>query len=326
MRIKSVGTMGSLLMAAALSHLMTVAAKAQESWPTKRVTIIVGFASGGFADSVTRLMANKLADRWKQVVIVQNLPGAGGNIAARSTSITAPDGYTLLGTTTSLAINETLNKDKGFSVSSLAPIAIVAEAPELLASNPKSGVKTLTDVMKVAAEGKLYMGSSGIGSGSHISAEYFFKVLAKVDVKHIPFAGGNPAKLALMTGDVNLMASTSSVMGSILNGELAGIAVGSKTRTPLLPQVPTYEEQGYPGFTPSSWTGLFAPSGTPLQVQDFINSSIAEVLRDPEVYGQFSKMGLVTKSLSRVEAAQFFTAEVERWGKMVNAIGLQGGL
>jgi tripartite-type tricarboxylate transporter receptor subunit TctC len=315
---------GIWLTSLVLSGSLPTAARAQETWPTKRVTIMVGFASGGFADSVTRLIANKLADRWKQVVIVQNLPGAGGNIAARSTSITAPDGYTLLGTTTSLAINETLNKDKGFSVSSLTPIAIPVEAPELLASNPKSGIKTLADVMKVAAEGKLYMGSSGIGSGSHISAEYFFKVLAKTDVRHIPFSGGNPAKLALLTGDVNLMASTSSVMGSILNGELAGIAVGSAKRTNLLPQVPTYEEQGYGGFTPSSWTGVFAPTGTPTSVLEFINASVNQVLQDPEVDGQFTRMGLVTRSLSRAETVQFFSSEVEHWGKMVKAIGLQG--
>lgn len=324
MGIKLRRAIGSLVIVVALSTSMTISAKAQDTWPTKRVTIMVGFASGGFADSVTRLIANKLADRWKQVVIVQNLPGAGGNIAARSTSITAPDGYTLLATTTSLAINETLNKDKGFSVSSLTPVAIPVEAPELLASNPKSGIKTLADVMKVAADGKLYMGSSGIGSGSHISAEYFFKVLAKTDVKHIPFSGGNPAKLALMTGDVNLMASTSSVMSSILNGELAGIAVGSAKRTLLLPQVPTYEEQGYQGFTPSSWTGIFAPAGAPTAVLEFINTSINEVLQDPEIGVQFTKMGLVSKSLTRADALQFFTSEVERWGKMVKAIGLQG--
>jgi tripartite-type tricarboxylate transporter receptor subunit TctC len=273
---------------------------------------------------VTRLIASKLADRWKQVVIVQNLPGAGGNIAARSTSITPQDGYTLLATTTSLAINETLNKDKGFSVSSLVPISIPVEAPELLASNPKSGIRTLTDVMKVAGDGKLYMGSSGIGSGSHISAEYFFKVLAKTELKHIPFSGGNPAKLALMTGDINLMASTSSVMSSILNGELAGIAVGSAKRTVLLPQVPTYEEQGYLGFTPSSWTGIFAPAGTPASVLEFINTSINEVIQDQEVGGQFTKLGLVSKPLSLVNTSQFFTSEVEHWGKMVREIGLQG--
>jgi tripartite-type tricarboxylate transporter receptor subunit TctC len=324
MRQKLKTTVGSTLTTLVLFGTMSVAATAQEPWPAKRVTITVGFASGGFADSVTRLIASKLADRWKQVVIVQNLPGAGGNIAARSTSITPQDGYTLLATTTSLAINETLNKDKGFSVSSLVPISIPVEAPELLASNPKSGIRTLTDVMKVAADGKLYMGSSGIGSGSHISAEYFFKVLAKTELKHIPFSGGNPAKLALMTGDINLMASTSSVMSSILNGELAGIAVGSAKRTVLLPQVPTYEEQGYLGFTPSSWTGIFAPAGTPASVLEFINTSINEVIQDQEVGGQFTKLGLVSKPLSLVNTSQFFTSEVEHWGKMVREIGLQG--
>lgn len=298
--------------------------KAQEVWPSKRVTIIVGFASGGFADTVTRLFARKLGEHWKQTVIVQNMPGAGGNIAARSVSIAAPDGYTLLATTTSLAINETLNKDKGFSVDALAPIAIPVEAPELLASNPKSGIKTFADVLEVARSGKLYMSSSGIGSGSHISAEYFFKVLAKVSVKHIPFPGGYPAMLALMTGDVNLMASTSTVMPSILNGELAGIAVGSAKRTALLPDVPTYSEQGYPGFTPSSWTGMFAPINTPAALLDSINAAVNVTLKDPEVLAHFNKVGLVTRPDSRAEATRYFKSEVKRWGEMVKAIGLRG--
>ena len=309
---------------AAIASSVASRARSQEAWPGKRVTMIVGFAAGGFADNVARVIATRLGERWKQSVIVQNMPGAGGNIAARSVSIAPPDGYTLLATTTSLAINETANKDKGFSVDALAPIAFPVEAPELLASNPKSGISTMADALAKARTGALYLGTSGIGSGSHISAEYFFKVLAKVDVKHIPFPGGNPALLALMTGDVNLMASTSTVTTSILSGELAGIAVGSARRTPILPDVPTYAELGYPGFTPGSWSGFFAPAGTPPAILDLINATVNEVIADEDIRRQFSRVGLVARQAPRAEVAAYFRSEVARWSEMVKAIGLQG--
>jgi tripartite-type tricarboxylate transporter receptor subunit TctC len=311
---------------AALVLLQASGAQAQtqtaEPWPSHRVALVVGYAAGGFADSVARIIARKLSERWKQPVVVQNMAGAGGNIAARSVSIAAPDGYTLLGTTTSLAINETLYHNKGFTSAGLTAIAIPVEAPELLASNPKSGIRNYADMIKVAKEGKLYMGTSGIGSGSHISAEYFFKVLAKVDVKHIPFPGGNPAMLALMTGDINIMASTATAIPSIRSGELTGIAVGSAERSPMLPNVPTHTENGFPGFTASSWAGFFAPAGTPESILNTINADVNEALTDPDVQRQFQTMGLQTTTRDRAEVVRFFTAEIDRWGKMVNAIGL----
>ena len=312
----------ALIAAMTFTHAGAARAQTSEPYPSRRVSVVVGYATGGFADGVARLIARKLSERWKQPVVVQNMPGAGGNIAARSVSIAAPDGYTLLGTTTSLAINETAYKDKGFTSSGLTPIAMPAEAPELLAANPKSGIRTFADMMQEARTGKLYMGSSGIGSGSHISAEYFFKVLAKVDVKHIPFQGGNPAMLALMTGDINIMASTATAIPSIKNGELAGIAVGSEQRSPNLPQVPTYAENGFPGFTASSWAGMFAPAGTPESILEKINQDINETLKDPEVQRTFELMGLQTNARTRKESVDFFKAEIDRWGVMVKAIGL----
>ena len=297
-------------------------AQGAEKWPTHRVSVVVGFSAGGFADGVARAISRKLSEQWQQPVVVQNMPGAGGNIAARSVSIATPDGYTLLATTTSLAINETLYKNKGFSSNGLIPIAMPVEAPELLASNAKSDIRSFADMLKRAREGKLYMGTSGIGSGSHISAEYFFKVLAKADVKHIPFQGGNPAMLALMTGDVNIMASTATAIPSIRNGELIGLVVGSEKRSPNLPKVPTYAENGFPGFTASSWAGFFAPAGTPDAIVEKINKDINEALRDPDVQKQFEIMGLSPSSRSKAEAASFFKSEVEQWGKMVTAIGL----
>ena len=230
MRIRTGGTLAGFLAAVAFAHL-TGSAFAQEAWPSKRLTMVVGFAAGGFADSVGRIVARKLGERLKHPVIVQNIDGAGGNIAARNVSMAPADGYTFLVTTTSLAINETLAKDKGFTADSLVPVAIPVEAPEMLVGNPKHNIRSLADALNHAKTGKLYFGSSGVGSGSHIAVEYFFKMLAKVEAKHIPFKGGHPAMHALLTGDVNLLASTATAKPHIRSGEL----VGWRVRAPRHP-------------------------------------------------------------------------------------------
>lgn len=297
-------------------------ASAEEAWPTKRMTMVVGFAAGGFADSVGRVIARKLSERLKQPVIVQNLDGAGGNIAARHVSIAPADGYTFLVTTTSLAINETLAKDKGFTSDSLAPVAIPVEAPELLVGNPKLGIKSVADALNHAKTGKLYFGSSGIGSGSHIAVDYFFKVLAKVEAKHIPFKGGHPAMHALLTGDVNLLASTATAKPSIRSGDLVGLAVAGDERDPAIPDVPTYAELGYTGFKASSWVGVFAPAGTPGAVVERLNAEINAAMTESDVQRQLEQMGLLTSTRSAQDTAALFRSDVARWREMVQAIGL----
>jgi tripartite-type tricarboxylate transporter receptor subunit TctC len=281
--------------------------------------MVVGFAAGGFADSVGRIIARKLSEKLKQPVIVQNLDGAGGNIAARHVSIAPADGYTFLVTTTSLAINETLAKDKGFTADSLVPVAIPVEAPELLVGNPKLGIHSLADALKAS---KLYFGSSGVGSGSHIAVEYFFKVLAKVEAKHIPFKGGHPAMHALLTGDVNLLASTATAKPAIRSGELVGLAVASDERDPAIPDVPTYAELGYPGFKASSWVGVFAPAITPEPVVDRLNAEINAAMTEPDVQRQLEQMGLLTSTRSAQDTVALFRSDVSRWREMVEAIGL----
>lgn len=297
--------------------------RAEETYPSRRVTILVGFAAGGFADGVTRIIARDLAERWKQPVVVQNMAGAGGNTAANIVAAAAKDGYTLLGTTTSLAINDTLFRGKGFTSTGLTAVAIPVDAPELMAANPKYGIHNIDDVMRVAREGKLYLGSPGIGTGSHIAAEYFFRFVAKVPVKHIPFPGGNPVLLALLNGDVNVMASTATAIPAINRGELVGIAVASKERNPMVPSVPTYAECGFPLYEASSWAGLFAPVGVPEPILETINVAANEALKDPEALKQFATLGVLPRQRTRQEADAFMHAEIARWGERVHAIGLQ---
>jgi tripartite-type tricarboxylate transporter receptor subunit TctC len=293
-----------------------------EAWPSKKVAVIVGYASGGFADNVARVVGRKLGDMWKQPVIIQNMAGAGGNIAARSVAAAAPDGYTLLATTTSLAINDTLYRDKGFRTDGLIAVAIPVDAPELLVANPKSGIKSFADLLNKAKTEQIYLGSSGIGSGSHISAEYALRIMAKVNVKHIPFSGGNPAMLALMTGEISVLASTATAIPAIQSGELVGLSVGSLQRSTILPDVKTYSENGLTGFTASSWTGLFAPVATPDATLKSINASVNEAVKDPEVLRQLKTLGVVPSQRSHPDAVKFFKDEIVNWEQMVKSIGL----
>jgi len=322
MRVNFRAILARSLAALALAPLLVVGAFAQEAWPSKRVTLVVGFAPGGFADTVGRMIARKLGERLKQPVIVQNIDGAGGNIAARHVAMAPADGYTFLVTTTSLAINETLAKDKGFSADSLVPVAIPVEAAEMLVGNPKLGIRSLPEALDYARTGKLYFGSSGLGSGSHIAVEYFFKVLAKVEAKHIPFKGGHPAMHALLTGDVNLLASTATAKPAIRSGELVGLAVAGDERDPSIPDVPTYAELGYPGFKASSWVGVFAPAKTPASVVERLNAEINAGMTEPDVQPQLEQMGLLTSRRPAQDTAALFRSDVARWREMVQAIGL----
>ena len=308
----------------ALIGFTPVAAQAQDAWPSKRISLVVGFAVGGFADSVGRIIGAKLGERLKQSVIVQNMEGAGGNTAARQVSVAPADGYTILVTTTGLAINETLYKNKGFAAASLTPIAIPVSAPESLVANPKSGIKTFPDLIAAAKEGKAFMGTPGIGSGSHIAAEYFFKNVAKIQVKHIPFQGGNPAMQGLLSGDINILASTATAatIPPVASGELVGLGVASTERDPALPNVPTFAEVGYPGFLASSWTGFFAPAGTPPAVIERLNAEINEVMKDPDVRTKMASLGLIIASRPQPATAELFKAEIARWAIMVEATGL----
>lgn len=297
---------------------------AQAEWPTRQITFYVGFAVGGFADSVARVIGDRLSKRLKQSVVVENMDGAGGNIAARQVATSPPDGYSLLVTTTSLAINATLYAKKGFTVAGLTPVAIPLSAPESLVSDPKSDIHSLKDFAAQAKAGTLYVATPGIGTGSHIAVEYFFKILAKLKAKDIPFPGGAPALQGLLAGDANVMASTATAatISGIKSGELLGLAVASSERDQAIPNVPTFAEQGYPGFLASSWTGFFAPAGTPEPVLRKLNAEINEAVRDPQVKKAIDTLGLLTVIRSREATDSSFKADVARWGDMVKATGV----
>ena len=300
------------------------AAAEQPRWPSRQIIIYVGFAVGGYADSVARVVGQELSKRLGQPVIIQNMDGAGGNVAARQVATAPGDGYSLLATTTALAINATLFKTKGFSTAGLIPVAIPAFAPEALVASKSAKIASLHDLAAAAKSEKIYLATPGIGSGSQIAQAYFFQKVLDIPVTQIPFAGGGPAMQGLLSGDANLLAATAAAqtVSSLVSNQVVGLAVASARRDPAIPNVPTFAEAGYPNFVASSWVGFFAPGGTPSSVVDKLNKEISEIVRDPPVMKIFDRIGAEPTVKSAAETRAAFDADVSRWAIMVHSIGL----
>ena len=295
-----------------------------ETYPAGKITIIVAFAPGGFADTTARFVAEGLRERLRQTVVVENRAGAGGNIAASLVAQAAPDGYTLLATTTALAINETLVGNKQFFANDLKTVAIVTANPEALATSPSNPADSLPAFIKAMNGKVINFGSAGVGTGSHIEAEYFFKILAKVPAQHIPFQGGAPAVTAVMGNQVDLLAATLSgeVAGQIRAGKLKGLGIAADKRAAAVPNVPTYAEQGFPNFTAASWVGFFAPAKTDPRVLETLNLAINQVLTSPDIQARLASLGFDPIAGSQVEADKMFNDEIRKWGDMVKALNL----
>jgi tripartite-type tricarboxylate transporter receptor subunit TctC len=265
-----------------------------------------------------------LSERLRQSVVVENRGGAGGNIAAAFVAHAAPDGYTLLATTTALAINETLRVDKQFSSSDFKTIAIAASSPEALVTSVNNPAKDLAEFVKAAKGSTINFGSAGVGSGSHIEAEYFFKVLAKSPAQHIAFQGGAPAINAAIGDQIDLLATTlgGGAAAQIVGGKLKGLGIAADKRIAVVPNVPTYAEQGFPGFTAASWVGFFAPAKTDTQIIATLNTAINEIIKSPEIQSRLTNIGFDPIVGSQAQAEDMFKAEVGKWGNMVKALGL----
>jgi len=294
-----------------------------QSYPTRDITFIVAFAPGGVADTLARIVGKGLSERLGHTVVVENRGGAGGNIAAATVARAAPDGYTLLVTTTAVAINETLRPNKGFAASDLKPIAIVASSPESFVTGPNNPAANLAEFLKTAKGKNITFASAGVGSGSHIAAEYFFKEIAKISATHVPFQGGAPAIAATIGGQVDVMATTlgGGAAAQIAHGKLKGLGVASVKRVSVTPNVPTYAEAGYP-FEASSWVGVFAPAGTSPEITAKLNAAIEEVMKDPALRQKLTAIGFDPMEGSQAQAETYFKSEVAKWGKMVKTLGL----
>ena len=295
-----------------------------QNYPANKITLIVAFAPGGIADTLARLIAQGLSDRLHQSVVVENRGGAGGNIAAANVARAEPDGYTLLATTTALAINETLFTNKEFSTNDFKTVAIAASSPEALVTSATNPANNLTEFLKSMAGKSVNFAVPGVGTGSHIEAEYFFKFLAKAPAQMIPFQGGAPAINAAIGNQVDLMATTlgGGAAAQIAGGKLKGLGIAADKRAAVTPNVPTYAEQGFPGFTAASWVGFFAPAKTDPQVLATLNGTINAIVQTPEVQKKLTDMGFDPITGPPAQADAMFKAEVDKWGKMVKGLNL----
>jgi tripartite-type tricarboxylate transporter receptor subunit TctC len=313
--------MSATVLAVALAPSAWQPARAQ-SYPTQNITFQVGFAAGGIADVVARLVGLKLGERFGQTVVVENRGGAGGNLAAKGVSAAAPDGYTILATTTGLAVNETASKNKGFSAKDLRTVAIVAISPDVLAVHPSNPAKDLKEFVANAKEKSFTYGSAGVGTGPHIGAEYFFREVAKVKAVHVPFTGGAPAVQSAIGNHVDAIVLTlPTVVPPLTQGLLRGIGLASATRNSAVPDVPTYGEMGYPNVYSGSWVGFFAPAKTPDAIVGKLNAEINAVMRVPEAQQKLKTIGFDVMIKGQAEAEDYFKSEVATWGRMVSAIG-----
>jgi tripartite-type tricarboxylate transporter receptor subunit TctC len=317
----------ALVAAAACVAAVTFAApQAQAAYPDKPIRVIVPFAPGGGGDTLARLVLTKIAEQQGWTVVVDNRAGAGGNIGTAAAAHAAPDGYTLsYGTNGTHAINQTLYKNPGFDpVKDFEPISRFTEIALLLVTNPEKipakNAKELIAYLK-ANPGKINVASAGNGTTSHL-AEEMFKNETGVKYTHVPYRGGGPAKIDLLSGQVQMMIEIMpSVYPMVKSGKLNGLAVTTAKRWPLAPDIPTLTESAVPGFVVTAWDGLWAPKGTPKEIIDVWNAAARKALTDPELKEKLLANGAQPAPTTPAELGDFVKSEIPRWGKAVEQSG-----
>ena len=321
---KTARTMMARTGLAALSVVLmgSIAARAEDAaqYPSKRINLVVGFAAGGFADTLARTIGQKLQEKWGQPVTIDNR--AGGNTAAKHVAGAAPDGYTILVTTTALAINETLYKQRDYQLSELTAIAMPGSSSESLAVHPSKPSGSLKEFLEWAKDREITYGTAGVGSGSHLAAEYFFKVLAKTKANHVPFRGGALSVQAAVGNQIDVGASSFGSAPQVNEGKLKGLAVAGAERSIAMPQVRTFAEGGFPGFVAESWVGFFVPLKTDPAIIEKLNAAINEMITDGETKQHLTGLGYQLTARSVADSNKYLTSEVENWGTMVKAVGI----
>ncbi len=313
---------GALALAA--TALLPSLAYAQ-SFPTKPIRIVVPFPPGGSTDLLARRIGEKLAAVWGQPVVVDNRAGAGGTLGADYVAKSAPDGYTLLmGVTGSNAIANALYPKLPYDVvKDFAPVSLVVSSPLVLVRNPNFAPKTVQELVAAAKAkpGSISYGSPGNGTSMHLTGE-MFKLSAKVSMLHIPYRGSAGALSDLMGGQIETMFGDFLVVWPQLeSGKLQPIAVTSKTRHKMLPNVPTIAESGYPGFEALSWQGLFAPAATPPAIVEQLNREVNKALASADIQEYFGSRGFTLGGSSASEFKAFVKVEADKWAKIVQASG-----
>lgn len=306
--------------------LASPAVRAQAAFPSKPITMVVGFAPGGGTDTAARIIAKKLAENTGQSVIVENRSGAGGNIAANLVSKATPDGYTILLTAPgSVAVAPHQNANLPYDPrTDLTAITMAVVFPNVLVVHPSVPAKTVAEYVKlsIAKPGTISYGSSGIGNAGHLAGE-LFKIVTKADITHVPYKGGGPAMADLLGGQVpSVFASAPSAVPQIKAGKIRALATTGATRSSFLPDVPTVAESGFPGFEATNWYAYMAPGKTPRAIVEQLNRELVKAISAPDTRAQLIAQGMEPQPGSVADLSKFIEREYVTWGRVVKEAGI----
>ena len=302
--------------------LLSASPAVAQDWPKARaIHIVVGFGPGATTDLVARLVQPKLQEALGQTVVVENKPGAGGNVATQQVKRAPADGYTLLVTSVAYAVNPTLYPNAGYDpFADFAPVILGPTTPNIITVNPSVQAKNLQELVQLARKERLSYASSGIGTTTHLSMERI-KMAAKVDITHVPYQPAQAVGAAVAGHTQISSTSMPPAVSQVKGGKVRAIAVTSAQRSPALPDVPTVNEQGFSGFDDLTWTAFFAPAGTPTDLVNRINSEVTKALSAPDVRERLQQLGLDWHSNTSGEFSAFLRDEVQKWAKAVKDSG-----
>lgn len=312
--------------AVALCGYSAIPAIAQ-TYPSHSIRFVVTFPPGGTTDILAREIGAQLQERWKQTVVIDNRPGAGGNLGADIVAKAPPDGYSiLLGTNGTHAINPSLYTKMPYdAIKDFAPITLVASVPNIFISHPSFPARNIKDLVKIAKAqpGKIVYASSGTGTAQHLSVE-LLKSLAQIDMVHVPYKGASPAVVAVLSGEVPFSCPSlpsAGIANHVAAGRLIGLAVTGDKRSPTVPKVPTMIESGYPTFDVVTWFGVLAPGGTSLEIVNKLNAEIIRILAVPAVRERLAGQGIDIITSTPQQYLDYIRSETARWAKVVKVSG-----
>ncbi|HYC47154.1 MAG TPA: tripartite tricarboxylate transporter substrate binding protein [Burkholderiales bacterium] len=291
------------------------------AYPDRPIRIIVAFPPGASTDIVARLVSGRLAESWGQNVVVENRPGAGGNIGAHTALRANPDGYTVLMNSSAMAVNVSLYRQPGYRITDFVPVLQGPTTPNLISVHPSVKATTLKELIASARAAPMNYGSSGTGTTPHLDMELLFRTLSKVDITHVPY--GPAQAVTAVVGKQVPIASTSlpPAVPHLQAGRIRSIAVTTAKRSPIVPETPTVAESGFPGFDDHTWFSFFAPAGTPPAIVNKLNAEVTRILQSPEVKARLDVLSLEFTPNSPAEFAARLKAEVQRYAKMVKDSG-----
>jgi tripartite-type tricarboxylate transporter receptor subunit TctC len=303
--------------------LATVSSALAQGYPAKPVRILVAFAPGGPADITARLVSQKLPEILGQQVIVDNRAGAGGNIAAAVVAKSPPDGYTVLLTTSAIAVNMTLFSSPGYDAErDFVPVIQIATQPNMIFVTAGAPAKNLDELLKAAQGSKLVYASPGAGTTPHLTAEMLFRVAAKLDATPAHFKGAGPMVAAVVGGEPPVgTGAISGPLAQVRAGKLRALAVSSSRRLPTLPAVPTLAESGFAGMEDYTWIAMFLPAGTPPEIAQRLNEAVNRAIQAPDVRERLESLAFEPVGGTQAQFAEYVKAEIAKWGKVVRATG-----